>query len=147
MKTNIHPNNYRLVVFQDLNNDANFLVKSTIATEETIKWTDGQTYPLVKLHLTSASHPYYTGQEKLIDIEGRVDKFKNRQSQAQASRDQLKAKTLKTLKKQASGKPAVDTNPLKSLNQTKPKTSSKTLKPKKETDKTKATDSKQAEAT
>lgn len=145
MKTNIQTTNYRLVVFQDLNNDASFLVKSTIAAEETIKWSDGQTYPLVKLHLTSASHPYYTGQEKLIDVEGRVDKFKNRQKQARAAKDQLKAKTLKTMKKQASDKPAAEANPLKNLKQSNRKLApkhqaSKIKADKVKTDKTESTD-------
>lgn len=101
MKTDIHPTNYRLVVFQDLNNDHKFLMKSTIATQETIKWEDGQTYPLVKLHVTSASHPYYTGLEKMIDVEGRIDKFKARQNIAKTTQAQLQAKTVKAINKKA----------------------------------------------
>lgn len=77
MKKALHPDNYRLVVFQDLNNDSTFLTKSTVETSETIK-LDGHEYPLVKVHVSSASHPFFTGQEKMIDIEGRVDKFKAR---------------------------------------------------------------------
>lgn len=91
MKTDIHPDTYRLVVFEDLNNGQRFLTKSTAPSEETTKWEDGQSYPLVKVHISSASHPYYTGQEKLIDVEGRVDKFKARQefaAQAQQKRQQ-----------------------------------------------------------
>ena len=87
------------MVFQDLNNSASFLVKSTARTKETIKHKDGQTYPLVKLHITSASHPFYTGQEKMIDVEGRIDKFKSRRQAAEKAKEQLKAKSLKALKR------------------------------------------------
>lgn len=95
MKKDIHPSNYRPVVFQDLNNGTNFLTKSTVATDETIK-IDGVEYPLVKVHISSASHPFFTGQEKLLDIEGRVDKFKARQEAAKAKADGMKAKASKT---------------------------------------------------
>lgn len=84
MKKELHPNNYRPVVFQDLNNGFTFLTRSTVVTEETITWEDGNEYPLVKVHISSASHPFFTGQEKLVDIEGRVDKFKARQEAAKA---------------------------------------------------------------
>src|ERR1700722_10019670 len=83
MKKEIHPANYRPVVFQDLNNGATFVTRSTASTDETIE-VDGTTYPLIKLHVTSASHPFFTGQEKLVDIEGRVDKFKARVEAAKA---------------------------------------------------------------
>ena len=96
MKTDIHPTNYRLVVFEDLNNQTRFLIKSTAPSKETTKWTDGQTYPLVKLHITSASHPFYTGQKKLIDVEGRVDKFKARQQAAQRARQNRLKKMNRT---------------------------------------------------
>ncbi len=93
MKKDLHPNTYRPVVFQDLNNNVTFLTKSTVATEDTIK-LDGVEYPLVKVHISSASHPFFTGQEKLVDIEGRVDKFKARQEAAKARADaRLKAAT------------------------------------------------------
>ena len=85
MKTDIHPTNYRPVVFEDLNNGQRFLTKSTAPSEETTKWDDGQDYPLIKVHISSASHPFYTGLEKLIDVEGRVDKFKARQEFAAAA--------------------------------------------------------------
>ena len=101
MKADIHPSDYRLVVFQDLNNDASFLVKSAARTKETIKYSDGQTYPLVKLHITSASHPFYTGQEKVIDVEGRIDKFQNRKQAAEQAQQRLQAKSLKNLKRSA----------------------------------------------
>ena len=84
MKKDIHPNDYRPVVFEDLNNGFRFLTRSTVKTTETIKWEDGNEYPLVKVHISSASHPYYTGQEKLMDVEGRVDRFKAHQAAASA---------------------------------------------------------------
>lgn len=95
MKKDLHPNNYRPVVFQDLNTNWSFLTKSTVATEETIQWEDGKEYPLVKVHISSNSHPFFTGQEKLVDIEGRVDKFKARQEAAQARADAMKARANK----------------------------------------------------
>lgn len=94
MKKDLHPANYRPVVFQDLNNNETFLTKSTVATDETIK-LDGVEYPLVKVHISSASHPFFTGQEKMIDIEGRVDKFKARQEAAAAKLDALKKAAAK----------------------------------------------------
>jgi len=84
MKKNLHPDNYRLVVFQDLNNNETYLTRSTVATSETIK-LDGTEYPLVKVHITGSSHPFYTGEERVLDIEGRVDKFKARAEAAQAA--------------------------------------------------------------
>jgi large subunit ribosomal protein L31 len=89
MKKDLHPNTYRPVVFQDLNNNVTFLTKSTVATDDTIK-LDVAEYPLVKVHISSASHPFFTGQEKLVDIEGRVDKFKARQEAATARAEALK---------------------------------------------------------
>lgn len=87
MKKDIHPNNYRPVVFQDLNNGFAFLTRSTVATDDTIDWEDGNTYPLVKVHISSNSHPFFTGEERVLDIEGRVDKFKARAKAAAAARD------------------------------------------------------------
>jgi large subunit ribosomal protein L31 len=86
MKKDIHPTNYRLVVFQDLNNEVTYLTRSTVATEETIK-LDGTEYPLVKVHISSSSHPFFTGEERVLDIEGRVDKFKARAEAAKAAKD------------------------------------------------------------
>ena len=77
MKKDIHPSNYREVAFKDMSNDTTFITRSTIATRETIE-IDGVTYPLVKLDITSASHPFFTGKQKLVDTAGRVDKFMNR---------------------------------------------------------------------
>jgi large subunit ribosomal protein L31 len=77
MKADIHPE-YREVVFQDLSSDFAFLTRSTIKSKETIKWEDGNEYPLVKVEVSSASHPFYTGKHKLMDTGGRVDRFKRR---------------------------------------------------------------------
>jgi large subunit ribosomal protein L31 len=77
MKKGIHPN-YRPVVFQDSSADFTILTKSTIQTEDSLKWEDGNTYPLVKLEISSASHPFFTGKQKLLDTAGRVEKFKKK---------------------------------------------------------------------
>ena len=77
MKSDIHPN-YREVVFQDLSSDFAFLTRSTVKSKETIKWEDGNEYPLIKVEVSSASHPFYTGKHKLMDTGGRVDRFKRR---------------------------------------------------------------------
>lgn len=82
MKKTLHPQNYRTVVFKDLNNGEMFITRSTVASDETIQWKDGNEYPLISVHISSASHPFFTGQEKMIDIEGRVDRFKARQDAA-----------------------------------------------------------------
>ncbi len=78
MKKDIHPKEYRLVVFKDMSDGNAFLSRSTAKTRETIKWEDGNEYPLVKLEISSTSHPFYTGKMKLVDTAGRVDKFKNK---------------------------------------------------------------------
>lgn len=77
MKQGLHPENYRPVVFKDMSNDDTFITRSTINTRETIE-IDGVTYPLVKLEITSSSHPFFTGKAKLVDTAGRVDKFMSR---------------------------------------------------------------------
>ena len=101
MKKSLHPDNYRLVVFEDLNNGSRFLTRSTVAAEDTTKWEDGQEYPLVKVHITSASHPFFTGEERILDIEGRVDKFKARAAAGQAAKDKRAAAAQKAAKRQA----------------------------------------------
>jgi large subunit ribosomal protein L31 len=78
MKEGIHPNNYRLVVFQDMSNGFTFMTRSTAGSRDTIKWEDGKEYPLIKLEISNTSHPFYTGKMKLVDTAGRVDKFMNR---------------------------------------------------------------------
>jgi len=77
MKKGIHPD-YRPVVFQDVSADYAFLTRSTIRTIETIEWEDGKSYPLIKLEISSASHPFFTGKQKLLDTAGRVEKFKRK---------------------------------------------------------------------
>lgn len=100
MKKSLHPDNYRLVVFEDLNNGFRFLTRSTVVAEETTKWDDGQEYPLVKVHITSASHPFFTGEERVLDIEGRVDKFKARAAAGIAAKDKRAAAASKETKRQ-----------------------------------------------
>ncbi len=78
MKKDIHPKNYRLVAFKDMSNGFTFLTRSTANTRETIAMEDGVEYPLVKLEISAASHPFFTGKMKLVDTAGRVDKFMNR---------------------------------------------------------------------
>lgn len=77
MKKDIHPANYREVAFKDMSNEEVFITRSTIATRENIT-IDGKEYPLVKLEITSSSHPFFTGKQKLVDTAGRVDKFMSR---------------------------------------------------------------------
>jgi large subunit ribosomal protein L31 len=95
MKKGIHPSDYRLVVYEDLNNGVRFLTRSTGSSDETVKWEDGNEYPLVKVHITSASHPFFTGEERILDIEGRVDKFKARAAAGQAAKDKRAAAAQK----------------------------------------------------
>lgn len=78
MKKGIHPDNYRFVVFKDMSNETAFLTRSSASSKETIKWEDGNEYPLIKLEISNTSHPFYTGKMKLVDTAGRVDKFMNR---------------------------------------------------------------------
>lgn len=78
MKKDIHPKNYRFVVFKDISTDYAFLSKSAVDTKDSITWEDGKDYPLVKLEISHMSHPFYTGKMKLVDTAGRVDKFRTR---------------------------------------------------------------------
>ena len=77
MKQGLHPDNYRPVVFKDMSNDDTFITRSTINARETIE-IDGVSYPLIKIEISSSSHPFYTGKQKLVDTAGRVDKFMSR---------------------------------------------------------------------
>jgi large subunit ribosomal protein L31 len=95
MKTNLHPTDYRPVVFSDEVAGFAFLTQSTAQTNDTIKWEDGNEYPLVKTHISSASHPFFTGEEKIIDTEGRVDRFKNRAAAAEVRKQELANKAKK----------------------------------------------------
>mgnify|MGYP001395161738 FL=1 len=80
MKKEIHPENYRPVVFKDMSNEYSFITKSCAETKETITWEDGNEYPLVKLDISHMSHPFFTGVQQFVDTAGRIDKFKNRYS-------------------------------------------------------------------
>lgn len=82
MKAEIHPENYRMVIFHDNSSGERFLIGSTIETKETDTWTDGKEYPLAKVDVSSASHPFYTGTEKVMDTAGRVERFKARAEKA-----------------------------------------------------------------
>ena len=95
MKKNLHPTNYRPVVFSDEVAGFAFSTRSTADSKETIKWEDGNEYPLVKMHISSASHPFFTGEEKIIDTEGRVDRFKRAQEMAAARKEALANKAKK----------------------------------------------------
>ena len=77
MKSDIHPE-YRKVVFRDVNADVAFLTRSTVSSKDTIKWEDGEEYPLVKVDISAASHPFFTGQMKIVDTAGRVERFERR---------------------------------------------------------------------
>lgn len=101
MKSSIHPQNYRLVVFSDELAGFSFLTKSTASTTETIKWEDGNEYPLVKVHISSKSHPFFTGEEKIIDTEGRVDRFAAKMKAAEERKAALAAKAKKANAKKA----------------------------------------------
>ena len=78
MKKNTHPENYRTCVFKDMSTDFAILTKSCAESNETIKWEDGNEYPLIKMEISSDSHPFYTGKTKLVDTAGRIDKFKTK---------------------------------------------------------------------
>lgn len=101
MKKDLHPTDYRLVVFQDTSSDFKILTRSTAKSTETIKWEDGSEYPLIKVHVSSASHPFFTGEEKVLDVEGRVDKFKARAEAAKKAREAKQAAAKKAVKKPA----------------------------------------------
>ena len=109
MNKKLHPKSYRHVVFQDINNYFSFLTRSTADSEETIKWTDGNEYPLVKMYISSASHPFFTGEERIVDIEGRVDKFKARAEAAKKAQESRKKSAAKKVsRKKASSDKSED---------------------------------------
>lgn len=97
-KKELHPKDYRYVVFSDEAAGFSFLTKSTAKSEETIKWEDGNEYPLVKVQISSKSHPFFTGEEKIIDTEGRVDRFKARAEKAKKLKVALENKAKKAAK-------------------------------------------------
>ncbi len=82
MKKDIHPQEYREVIFEDVTSGKRFLIGSTIDTEKTDKWDDGKEYPVVQVEISSASHPFYTGISKTIDTAGRVEKFNKKRAAA-----------------------------------------------------------------
>lgn len=102
MKTDLHPKDYRPVVVQDPGAGFAFLTKSTAKTDKTIKWEDGNEYPLLEVYISSASHPFYTGKETMIDTEGRVDRFKARAEAAKARQEALASKAKKSQVRAAS---------------------------------------------
>ena len=75
MKKDIHPDNYRLVVFKDISNNTSFLTKSAAPSKETVEWEDGNEYPLIKVEISNTSHPFFTGKMNFVDTAGRIDKF------------------------------------------------------------------------
>ncbi len=85
MKKGIHPKNYRPVVFQDLSNGEMFVTRSCVQTKETIKWEDGNEYPLCKVEISSTSHPFFTGQNIILDTAGRVERFNKRFGQKKSA--------------------------------------------------------------
>ena len=78
MKKGLHPASYRFVVFKDMSNGVSFISRSSAASRQTVKWEDGNEYPLIKLEISNTSHPFFTGQKMLVDTAGRIDKFKRR---------------------------------------------------------------------
>ncbi len=86
MKKEIHPENYRQVIFHDDSSGEKFLIGSTVNTKDTEKWTDGKEYPVYNIEISSASHPFYTGKEKMLDTAGRVEKFKAREEAAKKAK-------------------------------------------------------------
>ena len=78
MKKDIHPSNYKFVVFKDMSNGHMFLSRSTASSKEMVKWEDGKDYPLVKLEISNTSHPFFTGKNMLVDTAGRIDKFRKK---------------------------------------------------------------------
>ncbi|MGB3698694.1 MAG: type B 50S ribosomal protein L31 [Gordonia sp. (in: high G+C Gram-positive bacteria)] len=77
MKSGIHPE-YRPIVFRDATTGTSFLTRSTATSEVTVDWSDGNTYPLITVDVTSDSHPFWTGTQRLVDAEGRVERFRRR---------------------------------------------------------------------
>lgn len=84
MKQDIHPKNYRFVVFKDMSNGTSFLSRSTAASKETTQWEDGNEYPLIKVEISNTSHPFYTGKNIMVDTAGRIDKFRKKYAKKEA---------------------------------------------------------------
>lgn len=105
MKKDLHPADYRPMVIKDSNSGFAFLTRSTAQTDESIEWEDGKEYPLLTVHISSASHPFYTGEEKIVDVEGRVDRFKARKAAGEAQREKLASKAKKQSARKQAEKP------------------------------------------
>jgi large subunit ribosomal protein L31 len=105
VKEGIHPD-YRPVVFQDISGEFSFITRSTIRTKDTVQWEDGNEYPLVKVDISSASHPFYTGKQKFLDAAGRIEKFRKRHQWDEAARE--KAGQQLTKRKKGREKVSVD---------------------------------------
>ena len=86
MKKDIHPQSFRQVIFEDSSSGKRFLIGSTVETSKTGTWDDGKEYPVFQVEISSASHPFYTGQAKIVDTAGRVDKFKKRVAAAESKK-------------------------------------------------------------
>ena len=108
MQKDIHPKNYRPVVFLDNTSGATFLISSTVATEEKIKWEDGNEYPLFRVEISSASHPFYTGKNVLLDTTGRVQRFRKKVTKSEEVKKARPAKKAPRAKK-AQGKKSLAT--------------------------------------
>lgn len=104
MKKDLHPTNYQFVIIEDTSNGHKFLTKATIDSKqikETLKWEDGNEYPVLKVHISSTSHPFFTGEERVIDVEGRVDKFKARAAAAKEKQEAMANKAKKVVERKA----------------------------------------------
>lgn len=95
MKKDLHPTDYRPVVIKDTSSGFAFLTKSTAKSDKTVKWEDGNEYPVLEVYISSDTHPFYTGKETMIDTEGRVDRFKARAEAAAARKAALASKAKK----------------------------------------------------
>jgi large subunit ribosomal protein L31 len=95
MKKNLHPT-VRQVVFKDVSCDFSFLGTSTMDSKETIKWEDGKSYPLIKVEISSASHPFFTGKQRVLDTEGRIGWFKKKYGKSELSQAHLPARSGRT---------------------------------------------------
>lgn len=95
MKKDIHPKEYRTILFVDSSNGTEYLIPSTVATSSTAKAKDGKEYPVFQVEISSSSHPFYTGQEKVMDTAGRVERFKQKQAKAVAKTPKAKKPVAK----------------------------------------------------
>jgi large subunit ribosomal protein L31 len=104
MKKDTHPTDYQIVIIEDTSNGEKFLTKATLSKKQikdTAKWEDGNEYPVLKVHISSTSHPFFTGEERVIDVEGRVDKFKARAEAAKLKQEAMINKAKKEADRKA----------------------------------------------